>query len=86
MYATIGWRQAVSLFYRGCPLLRVSVIGSSTVLPSINSHVKNEWFSKKIVVITISCSPTSARRYSDCDLSRYLCLFCQRNLIANRRL
>ena len=30
MYATIGWGQAVSPFYGGCPLLRVSIIGGST--------------------------------------------------------
>ena len=31
MYATISWRQAVSPFYKGCPLLRVSIIRGSTV-------------------------------------------------------
>ena len=33
MYATIGWGQAV------CPLLRVSIIGGSTVL-HLSQHVE----------------------------------------------
>ena len=35
VYAIIGREQGVCPFYRGCPLLGVSVIGSSTVLVNL---------------------------------------------------